>query len=161
MNPAEEEWPDDPAERVRLIVERTLDQLELEGEVEITETDDVIEATVEGDDDYGLLIGRRGQTIDALQLVCFQAAFQGTRDRKRVLLDAAGYRAQREEILIEKADRAAERAIATGHEIELDSMPARERRVIHEHLKDRTEVETFSAGDDPHRRVVVAPLISE
>ena len=161
MNPADENWPEEPAERVRTIVERTLDQLGLEGEVEIVETDDVIEANVEGDDDYGLLIGRRGQTIDALQLVCFQAAFQGTRDRKRVLLDAAGYRAQREEILIEKADRAAERAIATGDEIELDSMPARERRVIHEHLKDRTEVETFSAGDDPHRRVVVAPLISE
>ena len=101
MNPAEDNWPEEPAERVRLIVERTLDQLDLEGEVEITETDDVIEATVEGEDDYGLLIGRRGQTIDALQLVCFQAAFQGTRDRKRVLLDAAGYRAQREEILIE------------------------------------------------------------
>ncbi len=161
MNPAEDNWPEEPAERVRLIVERTLDQLDLEGEVEITETDDVIEATVEGEDDYGLLIGRRGQTIDALQLVCFQAAFQGTRDRKRVLLDAAGYRAQREEILIEKADRAAERAIATGDEVELDSMPARERRVIHEHLKDRTEVETFSAGDDPHRRVVVAPLVAE
>ena len=161
MNPAEDKWPEEPAERVRLIVERTLDQLDLEGEVEITETDDVIEANVEGEDDYGLLIGRRGQTIDALQLVCFQAAFQGTRDWKRVLLDAAGYRAQREEILIEKADRAAERAIATGDEIELDSMPARERRVIHEHLKDRTEVETFSAGDDPHRRVVVAPLVAE
>lgn len=161
MNPAEDKWPEEPAERVRLIVERTLDQLDLEGEIEITETDDVIEANVEGEDDYGLLIGRRGQTIDALQLVCFQAAFQGTRDRKRVLLDAAGYRAQREEILIEKADRAAERAIATGDEIELDSMPARERRVIHEHLKDRTEVETFSAGDDPHRRVVVAPLVAE
>lgn len=161
LNPAEDNWPEEPAERVRLIVERTLDQLDLEGEVEITETDDVIEATVEGEDDYGLLIGRRGQTIDALQLVCFQAAFQGTRDRKRVLLDAAGYRAQREEILIEKADRAAERAIATGDEIELDAMPARERRVIHEHLKDRTEVETFSAGDDPHRRVVVAPLVAE
>jgi spoIIIJ-associated protein len=161
LNPAEDKWPEEPAERVRLIVERTLDQLDLEGEVEIIETDDVIEANVEGEDDYGLLIGRRGQTIDALQLVCFQAAFQGTRDRKRVLLDAAGYRAQREEILIEKADRAAERAIATGDEIELDSMPARERRVIHEHLKDRTEVETFSAGDDPHRRVVVAPLVAE
>jgi spoIIIJ-associated protein len=161
LNPAEDKWPEEPAERVRLIVERTLDQLDLEGEVEIIETDDVIEANVEGEDDYGLLIGRRGQTIDALQLVCFQAAFQGTRDRKRVLLDAAVYRAQREEILIEKADRAAERAIATGDEIELDSMPARERRVIHEHLKDRTEVETFSAGDDPHRRVVVAPLVAE
>ena len=61
------EWPAEPAERVRLLVERVLDELDLDGEVEMDETDDVITATVEGDEDYGLLIGRRGQTIDALQ----------------------------------------------------------------------------------------------
>lgn len=155
------EWPDEPAERVREVVECVLDQLDLDGSVEIVEDDQAIIATVEGDEDYGLLIGRRGQTIDALQLLSFQAAFQGVRERKRVILDAAGYRARREEVIIERVDRAAEKAIATGDEVELDAMPARERRVAHEHLKERTEVETFSAGDEPQRRVVVAPLISE
>jgi spoIIIJ-associated protein len=155
------EWPEEPAERVRELVECVLDQLELDGAVEIEEDEESIVATVEGDEDYGLLIGRRGQTIDALQLLCFQAAFQGIRERKRVIVDAAGYRARREEAIVEKADRAAERAIASGDEIELDPMPARERRIAHEHLKERTEVETFSAGDEPHRRVVVAPLIPE
>lgn len=156
-----EEWPEDPAERVRLLVERVLDELDLDGEVELEETDDVITATVEGDEDYGLLIGRRGQTIDALQLLAFQAAFRGIRERKRVVVDAAGYRARREEVISERADRAAEKAIASRSEIELDPMNARERRIVHEHLKSRPEVETFSSGDDPHRRVVVAPLISE
>ncbi|MDQ2700272.1 MAG: KH domain-containing protein [Actinomycetota bacterium] len=155
------DWPTDPAERIELLVGRVLDQLELEGEVVIKEEDEVITATVEGDEDYGLLIGRRGQTIDALQLLCFQAAFQGIRERKRVVLDAAGYRARREEIISERADRAAEKAIASGDEVELDPMTARERRIVHEHLKERTEVETFSAGDEPQRRVVVAPLVSE
>lgn len=155
------EWPNEPAERVRLLVERVIDELELDGEVVIVEDDDVITATVEGDEDYGLLIGRRGQTIDALQLLCFQAAFQGIRERKRVVLDAAGYRARREEVISERADRAAEKAISTGEEVELDPMTARERRIVHEHLKARTEVETFSAGDEPQRRVVVAPLLSE
>jgi spoIIIJ-associated protein len=155
------EWPEEPADRVREVVEIVLDQLDLDGTVEIEEDEGSIVATVEGDEDYGLLIGRRGQTIDALQLLAFQAAFQGIRERKRVILDAAGYRARREEVIIERADRAAEKAIATGDEVELDAMPARERRVAHEHLKERTEVETFSAGDEPHRRVVVAPLISE
>ncbi|MDQ5895878.1 MAG: spoIIIJ-associated protein, partial [Actinomycetota bacterium] len=89
------EWPAEPAERVKLLVERVLDGLELDGEVEIEETDDVITATVEGEEDYGLLIGRRGQTIDALQLLAFQAAFRGLRERKRVVVDAAGYRARR------------------------------------------------------------------
>lgn len=155
------DWPTEPAERIELLVERVLDQLELEGEVVITEDDDVITATVEGEEDYGLLIGRRGQTIDALQLLCFQAAFQGIRERKRVVLDAAGYRARREEIISERADRAAEKSIKSGEEVELDPMTARERRIVHEHLKERTEVETFSAGDEPQRRVVVAPLVSE
>ncbi|MGK2933416.1 MAG: protein jag [Solirubrobacterales bacterium] len=156
-----ENWPDEPADRVRLVVERVLEQLELEGTVEVAEDEDVITATVQGEDDFGLLIGRRGQTIDALQLLCFQAAFQGIRERKRVVLDAAGYRARREEVISERADRAAEKAISTGDEIELDPMTARERRIVHEHLKERTEVETFSAGDEPQRRVVVAPLVSE
>ncbi|MCB0827924.1 MAG: hypothetical protein KDB62_03840, partial [Solirubrobacterales bacterium] len=61
----------------------------------------------------------------------------------------------------ERADRAAEKAISSGDEVELDPMTARERRIVHEHLKSRTEVETFSAGDEPRRRVVVAPLLSE
>jgi len=155
------EWPSEPAERVRLLVERVLDELELDGEVDLEETEDVITATVEGDEDYGLLIGRRGQTIDALQLLAFQAAFRGLRERKRVVVDAAGYRARREEIISERADRAAEKVVASGDEVELDPMNARERRVVHEHLKGRPEVETFSTGDEPHRRVVVAPLISE
>jgi len=155
------EWPTEPAERVKLLVERVIEELELEGNVAVVEDDGVITATVEGEEDYGLLIGRRGQTIDALQLLCFQAAFQGIRERKRVVLDAAGYRARREEVISERADRAADKAISSGDEIELDAMTARERRIVHEHLKPRPEVETFSAGDEPHRRVVVAPLVSE
>lgn len=157
----ESDWPSDPAERVRLVVECVLDEIDLEGSVEIEESEELITATVEGDEDYGLLIGRRGQTIDALQLLCYQAAFRGMRERKRVVLDAAGYRARREEIISERADRAAEKAVSTGDEIEMDPMSARERRIVHEHLKERTEVETFSAGDEPHRRVIVAPLIAE
>jgi spoIIIJ-associated protein len=155
------EWPEEPADRVTAVVERVLDQLELDGTVVIEEDEDAITATVEGEDDYGLLIGRRGQTIDALQLICFQAAFQGIRERKRVVLDAAGYRERREEVITERAERAAEKAVASGDEVELDPMPARERRVVHEYLKERTEVETYSAGDEPQRRVVVAPLLAD
>lgn len=155
------DWPAEPAERVRELVEGVLDELDLEGEVEIHEDDDQIEATVVGADDYGLLIGKRGQTIDALQLLCFQAAFRGSRERKRVVLDAAGYRDRRREVLSARADRAAEQALSKGQTVEMDPMSAQERRVVHEHLKERSGVETYSEGDEPDRRVVVAPLISE
>ena len=155
------EWPSEPAERVRLLVERVLDDLDLDGEVEVEEGEATIEAKVVGGDDYGLLIGRRGQTIDALQLLCYQGAFRGMRERKRVIVDAAGYRERRRETLTARADRAAEQALANGRPVELDEMSAQERRVVHEHLKDRTEIETYSEGEEPHRCVVVAPLLSE
>jgi spoIIIJ-associated protein len=153
------DWPEEPAERVREMIERVLDELDLDGEVEISEDGDTILASVEGDDDYGLLIGRRGQTIDALQLLCYQAAFLGMRERKRVVVDAAGYRDRRRETLIDRADRAAEQAESSGRPIEMDPMSAQERRVIHEHLKERAGIETYSEGDEPNRCVMVAPLL--
>jgi spoIIIJ-associated protein len=161
MSEGNGDWPAEPAERVREMVEEVLDELDLEGEVEIKEDEDRIDVVVSGEDDYGLLIGKRGQTIDALQLLCYQAAFRGLRERKRVVLDAAGYRERRREILVSRADRAAERALDESRTVEMDEMSAQERRVVHEHLKDRAGVETYSEGDEPHRCVVVAPLVSE
>jgi spoIIIJ-associated protein len=158
---AAETMPEQPAERVRAVLEKVLVELDLNGEVEISEDDDEILAVVDGDDDYGLLIGRRGQTIDALQLLCYQAAFRGIADRKRVLVDAAGYRERRREALEGRADRAAEQALSSDRPIELDAMSAPERRVVHERLKERPEVETYSEGTEPNRCVVVAPLLSE
>jgi spoIIIJ-associated protein len=155
------DWPQEPAERVRELVEGVLDELDLKGDVEIREDEGRIEAVVEGDDDYGLLIGKRGQTIDALQLLCYQAAFRGMRERKRVVVDAAGYRQRRRETLESRADRAAEQATSGSRAVEMDPMSAQERRVVHERLKERAGVETYSEGDEPRRCVVVAPLVSE
>jgi spoIIIJ-associated protein len=155
------EWPNDPAERVRELLDEVLDELDLDGEVDIQEEDERIVASVEGDDDYGLLIGKRGQTIDALQLLCYQAAFRGSRERKRVIVDAAGYRERRRETLVARADRAAEQALSAERSVTMDAMSAQERRVVHEHLKERAGVETYSEGDEPNRCVVVAPLVSE
>jgi len=155
------DWPAEPAERVRELFEGVLDGLDLEGKVEVREDADEIEAAVEGEDDYGLLIGKRGQTIDALQLLCRQAAFRGLRERKRVILDASGYRERRREVLTARADRAAEQALSGDRTVEMDPMSAQERRVVHEYLRDRAGVETYSEGEEPRRCVVVAPLVSE
>src|SRR6476661_9467593 len=116
------DWPAEPAERARELVEVVLDELDLEGEVEVSEGDDRIDVVVSGDDDYGLLIGKRGQTIDALQLLCYQAAFRGMRERKRVVVDAAGYRERRRETLEGRADRAAEQALSANRIVEMDPM---------------------------------------
>lgn len=154
------EWPDEPLERVRELVEGVLDELDLEGEVDVREEEELIVASVEGDEDYGLLIGKHGQTIDALQLLCYQAAFRGMRERKRVVVDAAGYRERRREALASRADRAAEQALSDSRKVAMEPMSAQERRVVHERLKERAGVETYSEGDEPNRCVVVAPLVS-
>ena len=152
--------PAEPAERVRAILERVVDALEVEADVEVDEDPEQIVGRVDGED-VGLLIGRRGQTIDAVQLLCYRAAFRGLQERKRVVVDAAGYRERRQEAIERQADRAAERALTTSKEIELEPMTPSERRVVHQHLKDRAGVETFSEGDEPERCVIVAPLLSD
>ena len=156
-----EAMPDEPAERVRMIVDRVLDEIDLDADVEVTETDDEIFAAIDGPDELGVLIGRRGQTLDALQLLCYRAASLGISDRKRVTLDAAGYRERRRSLLEEEAEIAAERANRNGEAVRLEPMSASERRMVHEVLKDRNDVETYSEGDEPERRIVVAPLIAD
>lgn len=151
---------DEPVDRVRAVLERIVDELDVDGRVEVSEEEDQIIGRVDGED-LGLLIGRRGQTIDAVQLLCYRAAFQGRPDRKRVTVDAAGYRERRRDAVERQADRAAERALKSGNEIELEPMTPSERRVVHQHLKERGGIETFSEGDEPERCVVVAPLLSD
>lgn len=152
--------PEEPKERVRVVVSRVVEELGLDGEVTVEEDAEAIRANVDGDD-LGLLIGRHGQTIDALQLLCFQAAFQGDAERKRVIVDAAGYRDRRREILERRADRAAEDALRASRPVELEAMSAQERRVIHDYLKERPGLETYSEGDEPNRCVVVSPVVAD
>ena len=158
--PTPEAFPSDPAERVRAILERVVEGLGLAGEVEVSEDEEQIVGSVDGED-VGLLIGRRGQTIDAVQLLCYRAAFRGLQERKRVVVDAAGYRQRRREMVERQANRAAERALETGKEIELEAMTASERKLVHDHLLERFGVETFSEGDEPERCVIVAPLVGD
>jgi spoIIIJ-associated protein len=153
--------PEEPTERVAAVIDRILEELDLDAEVEVSDGEEEILASSDGAEDLGILIGRRGQTLDALQLLCYRAAFQGRSERKRVTVDAAGYRERRRDLLTEEAEIAAERAIRNEESIRLEPMSASERRMVHEVLKDRSDVETFSEGDDPDRRVVVAPLLSD
>jgi spoIIIJ-associated protein len=150
--------PQEPIERVREVVTRVIDALGFDATVEVTESAEEIRATVEGPDEMGRLIGRHGQTIDALQHLAWRAAFHDHEERKAVVVDAAGYRQRREEALQRQADRAASEALRFGRPVELEPMSAAERKTVHNYLADRTEVETHSEGDEPERRLVVSPL---
>lgn len=152
--------PDEPAGRVEVLLDEIVDALDLDAEVVVEESAEEIAARVEGEE-LGLLIGRRGQTIDAVQLICYRVAFRGRGERKRVSVDAAGYRQRRRETVERQADRAAERALESGKEIELEPMSPTERKIIHDRLKDRSGLETFSEGEDPERCVIVAPILGD
>jgi spoIIIJ-associated protein len=117
----------------------------------------VINAEFVGDD-LALLIGHHGQTIDAIQHLAYRIAFHGVDDRKPLTVDAAGYRERRAAALHAVADQAAESAVRERRPVPLEPMGAQERKVVHEHLKSRFDVETYSEGQEPARRLVVAPL---
>jgi spoIIIJ-associated protein len=147
------------ADRVRELVETVSEALGLGGDVHVEDADDGIVAVLEGDD-LGLFIGRHGQTIDAVQHLAFKVANRDAgRDAViRVTVDAAGYRARREQILHRQAEQAAEKARRGGRPVALDAMSASERKIVHEFLKDRGDIETYSEGTEPNRHLVVAPL---
>jgi spoIIIJ-associated protein len=147
---------DRPDERLRALVTRIVDELGLTATVDIDESDEELRATVNGDD-LGLLIGKHGATIDALQHLAARIAFPHGERSKQVVIDAAGYRARREEALHRQADRAIAEALEYGRPVELEPMRALERKVVHLYIRDRADVETHSEGDEPDRRLVITP----
>ncbi|MGH3266973.1 MAG: protein jag, partial [Trebonia sp.] len=150
-----------PAERVAELMQRIADTAGVPASVEIQVQPDGLHAEYVGDD-LGLLIGHHGQTIDAIQHLAYRFAGRGDGERGGrlpVSVEAAGYRERRAEVLRAMADQAAQAAISGRRAVPLEAMSALERKVIHEHLKDRHDLETYSEGQEPSRHLVVAPLL--
>lgn len=149
---------DTPAGRVQELLERIADAAGVEAAVNVRAHEDGLRAEYVGDD-LGPLIGHHGQTIDAIQHLAYRIATRGDGDRQPVVVDAAGYRERRAETLRATADQAAQTAVSDRRAVPLEAMSALERKVIHEHLKDRHDIETYSEGQEPARHLVVAPLV--
>jgi spoIIIJ-associated protein len=157
--PAEagDEEPDSPAARLRELLDRVCTALGAPVRIEIRDEEEQLTATLTGPD-LGLVIGKRGQTIDAIQYLATAIVFRGMDERKSIVVDAAGYRDRRRATLEQQADRAASDAVAAGEAVALDPMSAVERKIVHLHLEEREDVETASDGNEPHRFVVVRPV---
>jgi len=110
-------------------------------------------------DDLGFAIGRRAQTLDAIQLIAYLVSAKAVDpdDRRRVSVDIDEYRAAREEELFDLADRAVRDALSSGQPVEMKPMTSNERRSVHQYLLDNGDVDTHSVGEDPDRRIVVTP----
>jgi spoIIIJ-associated protein len=138
------------------LLEEIVDGLGLDADVEVDESDGVLTGRVEGED-VGLFIGRHGQTIDAVQHLAQRIIFPEGPSSTRVVIDANGYRERRTEALQADARDAAEEALSTGGPVALDPLPPFERRIVHEFLRERGDVETHSEGNEPERYLVVSP----
>ncbi len=148
--------PVEAQDAVRDLLELIVESLALDAEVVVRQEDGTITGTLVGED-LGLFIGRHGQTIDAVQHLAQRIVFQGRPSELRVVVDAAGYRERRAVALRRQADDAADEALRYGRPVALDAMVASERKLVHEHLRERGDVETYSEGAEPDRHLVVAP----
>jgi spoIIIJ-associated protein len=143
---------------VRDLIERITTGIGIRCRIDILEDDEVITASCSGSN-LGLLIGKHGQTIDAIQYLANAIVWRAhpDGDRKEVVVDAAGYRDRRRIALEALAVRSAEEALATHSAVELEPMTAVERKTVHVRLKDFDGVETGSEGTEPNRYIVITP----
>ncbi len=145
------------AARLRAFVSRILKDLGLRGQIRITETADELHAEISGED-LGIFIGRRGQTIDAVEYLASIAVFPGLHSRKHVELDAEGYKERRRRQIERVAIRKAQEAAKRGKPVQLTPMTPAERKIVHLTLRGRDDVTTASQGREPNRLVVISPV---
>jgi spoIIIJ-associated protein len=145
------------AAQARELVERIVGAVGIRCRIDVVEGDESVLVSCSGSD-LGVLIGRHGQTIDAIQYLANAAAHRAHQeDAKEVVVDAEGYRERRRASLESLAIRSAKRAVADGERVELEPMTAVERKVVHLRLQEFHGVETESEGTEPNRFVVVVP----
>jgi spoIIIJ-associated protein len=144
------------AEVLREFVQTVVDLMGIDASIDASENADRVKANISGDD-LGLLIGRHGATIDALQYIAAIVVNGDRRERRQVVVDAEGYRERREVALQSLADRTAQKVARESASVTLQPMTAAERKVIHLHLKEHPRVETVSEGNEPYRAVVISP----
>jgi spoIIIJ-associated protein len=146
------------AAEARALVTRIVDGIGVTGRIDVDESDELITVSCVGSD-LGMLIGRHGQTIDAVQYLANAVMWRRhPEDRKEVVVDAAGYRERRRVALEALALRSADRALSDREPVELEPMTAVERKIVHLRLKELDGVETTSEGTEPNRYVVVHPV---
>lgn len=150
-----------PTERATLdeakaVLEELLRLMELSGTVEVVAGAETTRLNVRGED-LGILIGRRGEKLASLQHIVNLIVARREGQHHRIAVDVENYRGRREDQLREVADRAAKRVLQTGKIIQLEAMPAMERRIVHLALREHSKVRTQSVGVEPNRRIVVLP----
>lgn len=152
----DEPLPTAPGPLARAHLQKMLDLMGVDaGAVLVSESEDEVALDVAGED-LGVIIGSCGQTLNSVQFLLNLMVNRGTR-RRRITVDAEGYRDRRRVRLEELAQEHARRAKSERREVILEGLRAAERRIIHTALQDNPDVVTYSEGDEPHRRLIISP----
>ncbi|OPJ55452.1 RNA-binding cell elongation regulator Jag/EloR [Alkalithermobacter paradoxus] len=146
---------DTPKDIANKFLTEILESMSIEGKINITQEEDILKIDLNGED-TGILIGRRGETLDSLQLLTNLAVNKSSEKHIKVLLDIENYRQRREESLIRYANKMARQAVKTRKDIKLEPMNPYERRIVHSALQNDRFIRTISEGEEPNRRVVIS-----
>jgi len=145
---------DTPVRRAKTFLSQLLEKMGVHADITIKEDDNLLNIGLKGKY-MGIVIGHRGETLDALQYLTSLVVNKGTDKYKRVIIDTENYRRKREETLVKLAKRLAAKAKKTGRSVVLEPMNPYERRILHATLQNHPYVQTHSEGEDPNRRVVI------
>ena len=146
---------DEDDDRIQNFLSSIFKEMDLDVTIDVTEGDETINVDLKGNN-MGILIGRRGETLDALQYLTGIIANRGKENYKKVLLDTENYRQKREDALVKLANKVADRVVKFRKSVTLEPMNPFERRIIHSALQSNSQIETYSVGDEPNRKVVIA-----
>lgn len=144
------------ARQAKELLGKIMSLMNLDVDIDMIEKDEKILVNINGPD-LGILIGRRGETLDALQYLVNLSANKNMEKRKRIFIDIEGYRKRREDTLKKLAYKLADKARQRGRNVILEPMNSMERRIIHTALQGRDDIYTFSEGEEPYRKIIIAP----
>lgn len=147
---------ENPVTKTTNLLQKIVLAMKLPVDLQVNKEGQLIKVNLQGED-LGVLIGRRGETLDALQYLVNLAVNKDLEKRHKIILDVEGYRRRREDTLQNLAFKLAEKAKRRGKSIVLEPMNAHERRIIHTALQSRDDIYTFSEGEDPYRKIIIAP----
>jgi spoIIIJ-associated protein len=147
---------DTVASQARDFLGKIMKLMQLDVDIDLVEKDEKVLININGPD-LGILIGKRGETLDAIQYLTNLSANKNIEKRKRIFIDIEGYRKRREDTLKKLAYKLADKARQRGRNVILEPMNSMERRIIHTALQGRDDIYTFSEGEEPYRKIIIAP----
>lgn len=147
---------ENPLNRASGLLKDIFQNMDLDVKINISEKEKTMFINLEGPE-LGILIGRRGETLDALQYLVNLSANKNQETRKKIIIDIEGYRNRREKTLQRLALKLADKAKQRGRNVVLEPMSSQERRIIHTALQGRDDIYTFSEGEEPYRKIIISP----